>query len=184
MDFFGALSSSPGTGINKQLDDIRLKMAKTKELTEKYNKKYDELVKFNRLLTDGYVNNLHVIVDISSLLNAYSVAMSDILMQLSKFDEILLKDIDNSSIQHIRELTSESLRGVNTFFEREVSKIKDIFMNFGRDDVVRKLNTVQGNFVTAQNESRQILQNGGRRIRLRKAVQIRRVPVSRGKQKK
>jgi hypothetical protein len=167
MDIGKFKTSVPMSNIQKSLDDLRNRMAHTKELTDKYNQKYNDLVKFNKLLTDGYINNLHVIVDISSLLNSYKLAMSDILTQLSSFETSLLKDIDDQDIAHIRQLTSDSLRNVGEFFKNEVSKIKDLFVTFGREDVVRKLNQVEINFVEAQNTSRGLFKGGGFRVRSR-----------------
>lgn len=160
MSWFGSVAAAPPTNLQKQLETIREKMSKTKELTARYDQKYKQLVTFNKLLTEGYINNLYVIVDISNLLGSYSQTLEEVLRQLAAFDSVLASDIDTSSLQHIRDLTTQSLQNVAQFFSTDIDKIKRIFSDVGNRAAVDKLTVAQGSVGSLQAMGRQLI--GGR----------------------
>lgn len=150
---FGSLSYLPQKSIIKQLDEVREKVSKTQELTAKYNKRMEEINKLNKLLVSGYVNNLNVIVDLSKLVAEYKDTLNEVLTVLQKFDDLILKDIEEGDIEHIRALTDEKLQQVNDFFKKDVEGIKSILTSLGRGDLISRINTSSTNFKNTYNQS-------------------------------
>lgn len=143
---FGFLSTTPSKSILKQLEDVREKVLKTQELTGKYNKRMEELNKLNKVLTSGYVNNLRIVVDLSKLVTEYRDTINEVINVMKKFDEMILKDIQNTDIEHVKELTNTKLVEVNEFFQKDVENVKTLLASLGKTDVISKLDKSKENF--------------------------------------
>lgn len=158
----GVLSNEPAKTILKQLDQVRQKVNKTQELTQKYNKQMDDVTLLNKKLASGYINNLNVIVDLSRLLTEYRDTMGDILEAMRTFDESLMR---NNDIQHIKDLTSEKLHQVNDFFKTDVKQVHELLKQQGRHDVAQRLFQSKDNFDETYKQSMNTIlnQDGGKK---------------------
>lgn len=142
----GKLIFGPSPGVVKRIEEMKEQIDRTKSLTAQYNKKFNDLLDFNRQITDSYVNTLNVVVDMSRLITEYRDLTTAILEMLKTFDDITLKDIDPASIQHISNLTSDSMVSIAEFFDKNVKNIKDLFASFGKIDTVNKISDLEGDF--------------------------------------
>lgn len=132
---------SPGTTAQKKLEDIRERLIKTKQLTEAYNKRYNKLVDFNKQLTEGYIKNINVIIDIGTLLSMYNSVFDKVMEIIGQFDSQLQTDVKPDSIEHIKQLTTESLANVSKFFQNDVVKIASIMDKSGNGNMKVNLQT-------------------------------------------
>lgn len=162
-------SFSPGTSAQKKLDEIKDRLVKTKQLTELYNKRYNKLVDFNKQLTEGYVKNINVIIDIGSLLTMYNAVFDKVMDIIGQFDAQLQTDVKPDSIEHIKQLTAESLQNVSKFFQNDVAKIAAIMDKSGNGNMKANLQTAVDRYkkVTSAADAtiKEFVVAGGGRIR-------------------
>jgi hypothetical protein len=137
----------------KQLEDLRKKIDHTQELTKSYQSKFSKLATFNKLLTEGYIKNVNVIVDLGLLLNIYNEVFTSLMGVISKFDEELGKDIDPSQIAHIQTLTDNNLKRVSDFFRNDVSAIQSLMSSMGNTGMEKNLKEASQNYATALREA-------------------------------
>lgn len=153
----GKLSLQPSNTAAQQLQDLKEKIEKTSQLTKSYTTKFAELAKFNKTLTEGYIKNINVIVDIGSLLNMYNGVFVKLMSVIQEFDSELVKDIDPNQIAHIRALTDTSLQRVNDFFKKDVENVKQLMAVMQQPDMIRNLTTAIDKYDTTQKEVPRIL---------------------------
>lgn len=168
--YFGEIVYGPSDGVLKQIDDVKTKIAKTRDLTATYNKKYKDLAEFNKTVSEGYINNLNVIVDISRLLNAYKDLMEQVIETLKKFDESITVDLQGVNLDHIKNLTVDSLRNVDSFLKTQTGSIKKLFETFGRKEEVTRLDKTLKNFDETITQASYF--KGGFKVKKLKVVRI------------
>ena len=158
----GNIGTGPSSSLMHQLEVVREKIGKTSSLAGMYKEKLKTLSDFNENLTYGYINNLNVIVDISFVLNEYKLLMTSVLEQLQQFDSTVVDDFKKVNIEHIRELTSEKLNKVATFFNsQDFVKLKETLINQGKTDAASKISESEQNFKSIQTQARSVMQQGG-----------------------
>jgi len=94
----GTLAAGPSMGLRAQLDQVRARIDKTSLLAQEYNKKLADLSAFNQTLTEAYINNLNIIVDVSGVLNEYKMLMSAVIEQLQSFDSSVSENFKNINV--------------------------------------------------------------------------------------
>lgn len=165
----GNIGTGPSSSLMHQLEAVREKIDKTSSLAGMYKEKLSKLSEFNESLTYGYINNLNVIVDISFVLNEYKLLMTSVLEQLQQFDSTVVDDFKKINIEHIRELTSEKLNKVASFFNsQDFLKLKETLVNQGKTEAASKINQSEQNFKSIQSAARGTMasmQEGGRKTR-------------------
>ena len=150
----GTLAAGPSMGLRAQLDQVRARIDKTSLLAQEYNKKLADLSAFNQTLTEAYINNLNIIVDVSGVLNEYKMLMSAVIEQLQSFDSSVSENFKNINVEHIRSLTSDRLRNVSNFFmSPEFSKLKETIASHGRPEAVQKITETEQNFRNIQSRA-------------------------------
>jgi hypothetical protein len=179
---FGYFSGNnpPQPTLLKQLENVRAKAKATGELTVQYNKRVGELNKLNKVLTNGYVNNLNVIVDLSKLLTEYGNTINEIMSVLLKFDNSILDELKGTDLEYMKELTSDKLEQVSKFFVNDVSKVKELLISLGKVDVSDKLDRSRSNFNETYEQgikTQAILQGGRKKKVYKKKVIIRKRKV-------
>lgn len=173
---FGDLNYVPSSTAIQQLQELEQKIENTKQLTKSYNAKFQELARFNKLLTDGYLKNVNVIVDIGSLLNVYNSVFSKLMSVIKEFDSELAKDIDPAQVAHIQELTEKSIGRVAEFFQKDVESVKTVMSMMGKTDMIGNLNAAAQNFAMTQSAVPRVLASmrapvGGRKSIVMKSLQ-------------
>lgn len=146
----------PTATAEKQLKAVRDRLEKTKELTSIYTKRYQQLTEFNRILTDSYLKNINVIIDIGSLLSMYNNLFDQVISILSQFDTELIQDIKPESLAHIQQLTGENIQKLTTFFGQDVNNIMRLMERVGFKTMADNLRLAQETFVTTQKEAEKI----------------------------
>lgn len=129
----------PTSSAQKRLEEIKSRLGKTRELTKLYNQRYNQLVDFTKVITDGYINNINVIVDIGSLLNMYNGVFDKMMEVLMAFDQDLKDEIKPESIAHIKALTNENLIKVNEFFQKDVKGVIAVMDKIGNSQMKTNL---------------------------------------------
>ena len=72
-------------------------------------------------------------------------------------------DFKKVNIEHIRELTSEKLNKVATFFNsQDFVKLKETLINQGKTDAASKISESEQNFKSIQTQARSVMQQGGK----------------------
>lgn len=145
---FGLLTFGANKNILKQLEEVQERLQRSQTLSQDYNMKYKELSRFNMMISEGYVNNLNVIVDLSRVLSEYKDTMDEVIKTMKKFDEMLFKDLENVNVEHLKDLTLQSLQNIDVFFKSDVDKIRGLFSSLGKSDFVNKINKSQQIFQT------------------------------------
>lgn len=185
----GLFTNGASKSVLKHLEDVRSKVLQTQELTGKYNKRMEELNKLNKVLTTGYVNNLNLVVDLSQLLTDYRDTLNEVLNVMKKFDDMILNDLNNTDIEHIKQLTDEKLIKVGRFFETDVQNVKSMLASLGKTDLITRLDKTKENFSNTYNQSLQAYNNlstnrGGGLARKRRVSQKRIIVSKANKGKK
>ena len=183
---FGNIGNNgPSSSVLAQLEAVRNQITKTSRVASEYKKKLNELTSFNEELTYGYINNLNVIVDISAVLNEYKILMTSVLEQLHTFDSAISEDFKQINIDHIRQLTTDQLSKVESFFNgKDFNNLKDTLSLQGNIEAVNKISKVKDNFFSVTSKSRNTvaaLSQGGARLRLQDAKKVKKTYKSKVK---
>lgn len=162
MNFFGSsLPAGQSPSLAKNLELARNYAVEAAKKQQLRNEKLAKISKLNELLTAGYINNLNVIVDISKLLNEYKLTIDEIFKQLQQIDQFAAKELDGLSLDHIKELTSESVANIGKFFQTEVKNIKDLLSSVGKTAEIEKLNRTEQNFKDTFDQANNVITTVG-----------------------
>ncbi len=140
MNFFGNNppadrrlgSLGDGRNINEQLLALKGRVDTTMLKNKTELKKYRELSKFNEQLSQSYVANLRIIVDISNLLNSYNEFFELFKTRLAEIDQELGIPISSDDFDYLRRLTTEQMGQLNNVFKNETMNLKKMYSKFGR----------------------------------------------------
>jgi hypothetical protein len=139
MNFFGNPaptnrlgSLGDGRNINEQLHALKGRVDTTMLKNKAELKKYRELSKFNEQLSQSYVANLRIIVDISNLLNSYNEFFEIFKTRLAEIDQELGIPISSDDFDYLRRLTTEQMSQLNTIFKNETMNLKRMYSRYGR----------------------------------------------------
>jgi len=168
-DELGTLSVGPSAGLRAQLEQVRESIGKTSALAQEYNRRLAELSAFNHTLTNAYINNLNIVVDISGILNEYKILMSTVIEQLKTFDTSVAENFRTVNVEHIRSLTSDKLQNIAQFFNSpEFLNLKNTFTTHGRTDDAMRLTAAEQQFRDVQAKASETISSCGRGARGRK----------------
>jgi hypothetical protein len=163
--YLGELSQGPSSSIKHQLEQVRTKIETTSQVAKRFNDKLANLTEFNKSLTEGYINNLNVLIEISDVLNQYQTLMEVVINELQTFDSSISEEFKKVNIDHIRDLTSSKLSKVNNFFKGpEYEKLRSLLLSHGKTDIVSALGKVDDNLKNLQiNSTNSKLFDGGKK---------------------
>lgn len=140
----------PATSAQKKLEAIKDRLVKTKQLTDVYTKRYQRLTEFNKMLTDSYLKNINVIIDISSLLTMYNGLFDKVLEILGQFDAQLVQDIKPETIAHIQQLTGDNIQKVVNYFQKDVHGLVGIMEKIGYNKMAENIRQASKTFIDTQ----------------------------------
>jgi uncharacterized protein (DUF342 family) len=125
--------------IGEQLHELKGKMEKTMDKSNREIKNYRELTKFNEQLAKSYSANLKVIVEISRLLGAYNEFFDGFKQKLTEIDQELDIPINGDDFEYMKNLTNGQMVQLEDVFKRETANLKRLYSKFGKqkeyDDV-------------------------------------------------
>ena len=151
----------------EHLEDVRKRIQRTGSMATNYNKKSADLSSLNETLTKSYIQNLNVIVDISTVLNEYKAVMETVMTQLQSFDNSISDNLRGVNVEHIRDLTSDKLRRVNDFFNsEEFSRVRETLVSNGNTEAANEISKTYDSYKMLQTRAPEVyaeLKKGGRK---------------------
>lgn len=129
--------------INQEIEQVTKQIQRTnKKYTDEISK-YKEVAKFNQKLTQSYVQNLQVIVDISKLLEQYANVFYVLREETEKLEQTLGMDFSIAKFQYLENMTKDKMQELNTQFMKETSNLKTLYEQFGKTDEARSITNAQ-----------------------------------------
>lgn len=122
--------------LRQQIGRLRSQIDKNKEAGKTQREKYEELVKLNNIVTEGYKHNLNVIIEISQLLIDYRLFVEEIansMQDMGANADGLSELVTVQDLGHLKELTSDKLSSVANDFEKQIGQIKKVTQENGRE---------------------------------------------------
>jgi beta-mannanase len=120
--------TGPGVGVpisttEKQISDLREAWNSASAKSLKQVSRYSELVKFTNALSDSYTNSIHVIIDVSKLLESYNSLLSDMLNGLKSLEQTMNTGVTSEDITKLRNITLKQIDDINNIFRTDFDKI-------------------------------------------------------------
>lgn len=127
MSFLGRfnLSSAPKS-TEKQVAELKDAWAKANEKSAKQLERYKELVKFTNVLSEAYINNIQVTIDVSNLLNAYTDLLGEISKGINQLQESMDSGMRSEDIERLKNLTLANIDNINNTFRSGYDKITKV----------------------------------------------------------
>ena len=167
----------PGNGnpLTQEINAVGTKIVKQNQRVNSELTKYKQMSALNKKLTDSYLQNLTVMVDISKLLNSYASFFDLLRTELEK-NERVLGDLQLTDVTYIENLTKEKMTAFNQEFLTQTAKVKDIYRRNGRTDEMNRISTIEsklpdvnyeaGKFLTMARQQPRVV--GGKKKSLRR----------------
>jgi hypothetical protein len=144
--FFSGLSENPQSvtrgseQINHQIQQLKTNFASTQAKTKTQLTKFKGLVEFNKQLTESYVLNLNVMIQVSQLLREILAFLTLVKQSLDVMDSELSTQLDMSYLQ---KMTEENINSLYVNFNNEIEHVKGVLKQYDRHDDVHKLEHAQ-----------------------------------------
>lgn len=114
---------------------------KIKGSNEKYRKeieKWKKVSSLNKSLTESYLTNMNVMIDVSGLLNEYVHFLEVLNQEITKMDT-QFQSLTKDDIGHIQALTNDTIKNFTSQFMTETDKIKKLYDTIGLSNSKEKL---------------------------------------------
>lgn len=136
------ISSIQDPALKQQISRLRSQIDKNKEAGKTQREKYEELLKLNSIVTEGYRHNLNVIIEISQLLIDYRLFVEEIANSMQEMGgnadagaNGLSELVTIQDLGHLKDLTSDKLSSVADDFEKQIEQIKKVTQENGKETV-------------------------------------------------
>ncbi len=134
------------SGLPSDLEKVKGTIQKTNKKYREEFTKYQEIAKFNKQLSSGYIKNLEVMVDVSKILNFYVDIFNVIKEEYNKNEELLgLSALKSSDIAYLENLTRNKIDDLNKNFLLETDKLKKIYQQYGKTNELQRLEQAELN---------------------------------------
>lgn len=165
MDNFFKPSVKQNDNFLKKLEDLKQQWGDHKDKLNSMKMNKDELVEYTRKLSDGYVSNINIIVDISTILINYREFMGNILDDMDNmFKETKgVSMISQADIDKIKNSTDSKIGEITNYFKTSFPALLSEFKSKGFNDTAVKLNELQRNFESIIDSQGKLKVGGGRR---------------------
>ena len=124
--------------LKQQINRLRTQIDKNKEVGKTQRERYEELVKLNNIVTQGYRHNLNVIIEISQLLIDYRMFVEEIansMQDMTSNANVLTDLVTVEDLGHLKGLTSDKLASVANDFEKQIGQIKKVTQENGKETI-------------------------------------------------
>jgi predicted nucleic acid-binding Zn-ribbon protein len=135
---FGVVASSKVKNAVK-IDEIEKRISGTSDKLKTEMTKYKQIAALNKKLTESYVTNYYVMVDISKLLKDYSEIFDKLSVVLQKYDQIEISPID---MDHLKNITKAKLDEINGDFSKQTNNIRSLYTKYNMGSELTKLSAV------------------------------------------
>lgn len=155
----------------KKLEDLKVQWEEHKKKINSMKMNKSELIEYTKKISDGYVANINIIVDISSILINYREFMNDLVKDMQTvFDETKSVSIlSQTDLDYLKNTTDKKLDELKNYFNKNLPTVMSEFKNKGFDETAKKLGGLQSDFESIIN-SQQRLAVGGAFKNKKKAV--------------
>lgn len=134
------------SALPSDLEKVKGTIQKTNKKYREEFTKYQEIAKFNKQLSSGYIKNLEVMVDVSKILNFYVDIFNVIKDEYNKNEELLgLSTIKSTDIAYLENLTRNKIDDLNKNFLTETDKLKKIYQQYGKTNELQRLEQAELN---------------------------------------
>jgi transposase-like protein len=163
---FGSVSSEPRQTVYKQVDNLKEAWKQSTERQIEHANKYNELVKYAETVSESYIHSVNVIIDVTSLLNAYNDLLTEMSTGLNKLNEALTTKLNAQDIERLRTDTLSRIDNINNVFSTDFQKIKERISKVdGQNPALKELDVVQqrASAINTAGLRRTLEQRGGRK---------------------
>jgi hypothetical protein len=160
---FGITSDTPQPSIVKQVDSLKEAWKQSTERQIEHANKFNELVKYAETVSESYIHSVNVILDVTSLLNAYNDLLNEISSGLAKLNDTLTTKLNANDIERLRTETLSRIDNINNVFSTDFQRIKERISKVdGKNPALLELDTVKEYSRSIDTENlRRTLQRGG-----------------------
>lgn len=146
----------------KKLEDLKVQWEDHKKKINSMKMNKSELIEYTKKISDGYVANINIIVDISSILINYREFMNDLVkdMQTVFDDTKSVSILSQTDLDYLKNTTDKKLDELKNYFNKNLPTVMSEFKNKGFDETAKKLGGLQSDFESIIN-SQQRLAVGG-----------------------
>lgn len=169
-------AASETQNIIGKIGSVKKQFRDNQEALQEYSGKYKKLLEFAKTMSDGYVNSVQVIADISTLLTAYKDLFDEIAANLQAFDFTLRSELRKDEIEQLRRATQQNMEILKATFNSEYVKIRSMIQEVSANpsESVRHLDAVKG---VIDRTSEMALRGGKKKARVvRKTIKPAKLP--------
>jgi len=149
------IGRSDPKNISQEIEQVTKQIQRTnKKYTDEITK-YKEIAKFNQKLTQSYVQNLQVIVDVSKLLEQYANVFYVLREETEKLEKSLGMQFNIDDFRYLERLTADKMMELNKTFMKETTDLKTLYEKYGKADEAKTIADAQTLMETATNESKE-----------------------------
>jgi hypothetical protein len=196
MNFFKPSSSPTGVafGVNlpvnnkslsAEINDVSESFIKTNKNYRDEINKYKQIANFNKNLSKSYIANVTAMIDVSKLLNDYSIFFDILKNEISNTSNSV-GSIDAQEIDYLKNLTKDKLDELINVFKTQTDKVKTIYKKFGQMDELNTIESAQ-NLMSAVSDNAKTtyssLTGGARYIKKKRIVSNKKKNVKKAKEK-
>jgi hypothetical protein len=126
------------TDLKEQLEELREQFVKTMGKQKSQVDKYRSLQKFNKQLSESYLKNMNVIVDINWLLKAY-IEFLDIVKNQTSQIQLDMDKFGPTDFDYIKNLTTEKIFALSEEFKKSAVDLKSLYHQYNMKDEYAKV---------------------------------------------
>lgn len=138
---FGANLPIGSKGLSSEINEVGEKFTKTSKNIKSEIEKYKKINEFNKKLSASYVNNMHVMVDVSKLLNDYAQFFNLLKTQLDNMGDI--GHLKQEDIAYLENLTRAKMESFASDFIKQSDNVKSLYEKYGQNKEAEKLSSAQ-----------------------------------------
>lgn len=139
------------SGLRTKVEDVRRRIKQNQE-------RYDELVRYAKVMSDGYVTSISVMIDMTALLTAFKELLED----LSRIG------MSGEGFTTLQKETIQKLNDLSTIFNSQYSKIEG-FLSTEDPEYLTKLSKIKEAFDRARSAQPKV---SGGRLRIKKSNKV------------
>ena len=139
---FGVNLTTNNKAFSSEISNVSKKFVSTNKKYRDELAKYKKIAEFNKQLTNAYITNFKVMVDVSKLLTDYSSFFHVLKEEVAK-TEGQIGTLQASEVQHIENLTKEKLGEFGNIFMDQSEKVKALYTKYGQEEQIKGINNSQ-----------------------------------------
>ena len=139
---FGANLPVGNKALSAEISEVGQKFVKTNKKYRDEIDKYKKIAEFNKKLSSSYIANVTTMIDVSKLLNDYSMFFNLLKEEINK-TEGQIGSLQASDIQYIEALTKAKMEEFTNRFIEQSEKVKTLYAKYGQQEEAKVLGSAQ-----------------------------------------